>query len=263
MEERGAGHDPFMENLYNTNLERVKIYCLFIGQALEKRWVLVSVSAAIRHLFKSKGKDFEFMDDSSSIKSAKTSVRRAVTKDKLTKRQKVQAPFAYEMVSYLRSILWENSVELKDNAAYLAVACMYCFALRISNISTKYALMVDDCIFETDDHKHYQSFELVASGYSAKDFSRIIIWARDSKTGPYEGEKLTIMKRSHEEATFLTDMTSFAMKANHTASDKFFSIRYFVSRCNGIKKPYHWCVSSSDVASVTKLAADHFDLPPD
>jgi hypothetical protein len=203
------------------------------------------------------------MNDSAAIKSAKNSVRRAVIQDKSTKKRKTQAPFTYEMVSYLRSILWENSVELKDNAAYLAVACMYCFALRISNISTKYALMVDDCIFETDDNKHYQSFELVTSGYSVENFSRIIIWARDSKSGPYEGEKLTIMKRSDEEATFLTDMVTFAMKANHVASDQFFSIRYSVSRCNGMKKPYHWGVSSSDVASVTKLAADHFNLPPD
>ena len=219
--------------------------------------------AAIRHLFKSKGKDFEFMDDSSTIKRAKSAVRRSVETERSAKRQKSQAPFTYEMVTYLRNILWENSADLKNNVAYLAVACMYCFALRISNISTKYALMVDDCIFETDDNKHYHSFELLTSGYLAERFVRIIIWARDSKTGPYEGEKLTIMKRSSEEATFLSDMVSFALKANHVASDKFFSFHYLVTRCNGVQKPYHWCVTASDVSSVTKLAAVHFNLPHD
>mgnify|MGYP002127648486 CR=1 FL=1 len=151
---------------------------------------------------------------------------------------------------------------LSSKMTFIAISLMYCFCLRVSNAAGKHNILVEDAIFETDGHLHFESQEIKAANLPIQAYTTCIIKVRSSKQGAYTGEKLTILRRNKEESDLLNDLLDFCLISALYRGDPLFSYRYSLVRADKTTiRTYHKRLTSHLVSMATKSAASHFNLP--
>jgi hypothetical protein len=262
MELKGLSADIFLEDPTYDNNFKTSIFCLFVDHIRLSHSNINTTCSAIRHLFKSKLKDYSFLTDNATISSAKSFAISELKAENPNRLLQHQAPISFDMITFLRTTMMSNREDMLNQMTFIAISLMYCFCLRVSNTAGKHNILTEDAIFETDENLHYESHDLKAVNVPIHCYTKCIIKIRSSKQGAYTGEKLTILRRSEEESGLLDDLLSFCLRSALYKGDPLFSYRYSILRADKItSRIYHKCLTPKLVSIATKSAASHFHLP--